>query len=143
MALFASHAVAADYTAGSLRIEHPYAPATPPGARTGAVYFTIRNEGSAADRLVRVASPAAQSVEIHTMKMDGNLMKMRPVAGIDIPAGGSVALAAGGYHVMFVGLAHPLASGDQVPLTLTFAKAGPVQVVATVESPTAAAQHKH
>jgi copper(I)-binding protein len=132
--------LATEAPAGSVRIEHAYARPTPPGATTGAVYFTIRNEGPAADRLVRVASPAAQGVEIHRMTMDGTLMKMRPVAGIDVPAGGSVALSAGGYHVMLVGLARPLASGDQVPLTLTFEKAGPLQAVASVESPTTAAR---
>jgi periplasmic copper chaperone A len=143
LALLACPALARDYTAGSLTIEHPYARPTPPGARTGAVYFTIRNAGREADRLVEVASPAAQTVEMHTMTMDGNMMRMRPVAGIDIPAGGTVALAQGGYHVMFVGLAHSFSAGDQVPVTLTFAKAGPVQIAADVEAPSAEPQHKH
>jgi copper(I)-binding protein len=61
-------------------------------------------------------------------------MKMRPVAGIDIPAGGEVALGSGGYHVMLIDLARPLAAGDKVPLTLTFERAGTVDIVADVES---------
>jgi periplasmic copper chaperone A len=130
-----------DYKAGSLRIDHPYARPTPPGARTGAVYFTVHNDGREADRLVKVASPVAQSTELHSMTMEGSLMKMRPAAALDIPPGGSVTLGASGYHAMLVGLAHPLAAGDRLPLTLTFEKAGRVQVFATVEA--ANGTHKH
>jgi len=125
--------LAADYTLRDIRIAHPYARPTPPGARTGGAYFTVRNAGKAADRLTRVASPAARVVEIHSMTMDGTLMKMRPVAGIQIPAGGEVALGSGGYHVMLIDLAGPLAAGDKVPLTLTFDHAGTVDIVADVE----------
>ena len=125
--------LAADYTLQDLRIAHPYARPTPPGARTGGAYFTVRNVGKAADRLTGVASPAARVVEIHSMTMDGTLMKMRPVAGIDIPPGGQVALGSGGYHVMLIDLVRPLAAGDKVPLTLTFERAGTVDVVADVE----------
>jgi hypothetical protein len=136
-------ALAHDYSVGSLEIEHPYARPTPPGARTGGVYFTVRNNGGTPDQLVKVASPAAQSVELHSMTMEGNLMKMRPLKALDIPPGRSVTLGANGYHVMLVGLARPLAVGDQVPLTLTFAKAGPAQVFAYVEAANAGASHKH
>ena len=142
-ALLAWPALAHDYTVGRLTVEHPYARPTPPGARTGGVYFTVRNDGDTDDRLVAVASPAAQNVALHSMTMDGNLMKMRPVTALDIPPGKSVTLGAGGYHVMLEGLAHPLAVGDRVPLTLTFEKAGPVQVVAYVEAASADAAHRH
>jgi len=125
--------LAADYALRDIRIAHPYARPTPPGARTGGAYFTVRNAGKAADRLTRVASPAARVVEIHSMTMDGTLMKMRPVTGIDIPGGGEVALGSGGYHVMLIDLARPLAAGDKVPLTLTFDHAGTVDIVADVE----------
>ncbi|HKU86238.1 MAG TPA: copper chaperone PCu(A)C [Casimicrobiaceae bacterium] len=125
--------LAADYTLGDLRIAHPYARPTPPGARTGGAYFTVRNAGKVADRLTRVVSPAARVVEIHSMTMDGTLMKMRPVAGIDIPAGGQVALGSGGYHVMLIDLTRPLAAGDKVPMALTFERAGTVDIVADVE----------
>lgn len=125
--------LAADYTLRDIQIAHPYARPTPPGARTGGAYFTVRNAGKAADRLTRVASPAARVVEIHSMTMDGTLMKMRPVAGIEIPAGGELALGSGGYHVMLIDLARPLAAGDKVPLRLTFEHAGTVDIVADVE----------
>ncbi len=133
LAAAAVPSLAADYTLKDLRIAHPYARPTPPGARTGGAYFTVRNAGKAADRLTRVASPTARVVEMHSMTMDGTLMKMRPVAGIDIPAGGQIVLGTGGYHVMLIDLARPLAAGDKVPLTLTFERAGTVDIVADVE----------
>jgi copper(I)-binding protein len=126
-------AVATDYPLHDLRIEHPYARPTPPGARTGSAYFTIRNDGHNDERLVGVASPASKSAEVHQTTMDGNVMRMRAVPTLDIPAGRSVTLEPGSYHVMLVGLAHSLSLGDKVPLTLTFQNAGTVDVVADVE----------
>ena len=142
-AVVAAPALARDYALGNLRIEHPYARPTPPGARTGGAYLTIRNVGNAPDRLLRVVSPAAGAVELHTMTMDGNLLKMRAIAALDIPAGGTVTLGTGGYHVMLIDLARPLAKGDSVPLTLTFDKAGTIDVVADVEAVGAAAKPAH
>jgi copper(I)-binding protein len=134
LALHGSLADARDYVVQQLHIDEPYARPTPPGARTGAAYFTIRNAGTTADRLVRVTTPVAASAELHSMTMDGNLMRMRSVPALDVPPGGTVALAPGGYHLMLDGLAHPLSTGGEVPLTLTFEKAGAVDVVAPVEA---------
>ena len=139
----AGTAAAHDYALQRLRLDHPFARATPPGARSGGVYMTIDNRGTTPDRLVRVASPAATSVELHSMAMDGNVMRMRAVDGIDIPAGGKVTLGTSGYHVMLVGLARPLTTGDKFPLTLTFEKAGSVDVSVLVEPLTAAAHGAH
>jgi copper(I)-binding protein len=142
-----SSAFAHDYTLGTLRIEHPYARPTPPGARTGGAYFTIRNTGEAGDRLLRVSSPVAQTAELHSMTMDGNLMKMRAVPALDIPSGSTVSLGTGGYHVMLMGLHHSLAVGDEVPLTLVFERAGALDVTAHVEKAPADidanAAHRH
>jgi len=129
-----SVAIAHDYTLQRLRIDHPFARATPPGARSGGIYMTIENSGAAADRLVRVASPAAASVELHSMTMDGNVMRMRAVTGLDIAPGAKVTLGSSGYHVMLVGLARPLAVGDKIPMTLTFEKAGSIDVSVFVEA---------
>ena len=134
--------LAADYTLGSLKIEHPHARPTPPGARTGGVYLTIRNTGKVPDQLVAAKSPAARNVEVHEMRMEGNVMRMRAIPALDIPAGGEVNLQSGGYHVMLLDLAHPLAVGDHVPLTLTFAKAGSIDVVADVAPVQASDGHK-
>ena len=145
----AAPALAHDYVLGNLRVEHPYARPTPPGARTGGAYFAVRNVGKDADRLLRVSSPVAQTVELHSMTMVGTLMKMRAVSALDIPPGSTVILGTGGYHVMLTGLRQPLALGDKVPLTLTFEKAGGLDVSAHVEAPNpgadldASAAHRH
>jgi copper(I)-binding protein len=143
LALAAGAAFAHDYTLGKLEIAHPYARPTPPGARTGGAYFIVRNNGAQADRLLRVASAAAQSVELHSMTMEGNLMKMRAIPSLDIPAGATVTLGSGGYHVMLVNLAHPLTVGSSVPLTLTFERAGSIAVSAPVEAPKPGAEMAH
>lgn len=113
-----------------IAVDRPYAVATPPGATTGAGYVeALSNHGAADDRLVGVSSPVADRVEVHTMSMDGDVMRMRAVPALVIPAGGHVDLAPGdGYHLMLIGLKRPLKVGDRVPLTLTFANAGHVDV---------------
>ena len=70
-------------------------------------------------RLVSAASPVAGVVEIHEMKMEGDIMRMRAITGLDLPAGSTVELKPGGYHVMLMDLKKPLQDGDMVPLTLT------------------------
>jgi copper(I)-binding protein len=118
-----------------LRIEHPYARPTPPGARTGGAYLMIDNRGNEPDRLLRVATPAAGAAEIHSMTMEGNVMRMRAVAAVEIPAHATTALKPGGYHVMLMDLKQPLVAGETIPLSLTFAKAGRIDVTARVEPP--------
>ena len=124
---------AQSYTFDNLRIDHPYARPTPPGARAGGAYFEIENRGAQADRLVRVSTPAAGAAEVHSMSMDGNMMRMRAVTALDIPPHATTALKPNGYHVMLLDLKRPLAAGDAVPLTLTFEKTGVVEVTARVE----------
>ncbi|MGE5171185.1 MAG: copper chaperone PCu(A)C [Rudaea sp.] len=135
---FAAPAAAADYTLKDLRILHPYARPTPPGARSGGIYLVVENVGKEADRLVGAASPAAKIAEIHSMRMEGNVMRMRPIAALDIPPGGKATLAPGGYHVMLSDLHAPLVAGTTVPLTLEFEKAGTIEVRADVEAAGAA-----
>lgn len=133
-ALLAVPALAHDYTAGALKIGHPWARATPKGAPVGGGYLTITNTGSEPDRLIGGSSPVAKEFEVHEMSMDHGVMKMRPVdGGLEIPPGKTVTLKPGGLHAMFVGLNQPLKQGDKVPATLEFAKAGKVQVEFLVE----------
>jgi copper(I)-binding protein len=121
-------------TSNSISIENPFSRATPGGAQVGAGYMTITNKGTTADRLMAAASPAAGQVQIHEMSMDGGIMKMRELAGgLTINAGKSVALAPGGFHLMLMGLKAPLKAGDKVPVTLTFEKAGKVDVSLDVQ----------
>jgi len=128
-------ALAHSYKLGSLEIGHPWARATPPTAPTGGGFLTITNKGTAADRLVSASSPAAASVQVHEMKMEGNVMRMRELAnGLEIAPGATVTLAPGGLHMMMMGLKAPLKQGEKVPLTLVFEKAGTIDVEIAVEA---------
>jgi copper(I)-binding protein len=127
-------AMAQNDARANLRIEHPYARPTPPGARTGGAYLTIENRGQQ-DRLIRVATPAAGAAEIHSMTMEGNVMRMRAVAAVEIPSHATTALKPGGFHVMLMDLKQPLVAGGTLPLSLTFEKAGTIDVTARVEAP--------
>ena len=112
-----------------LHIESSFARATAPQQPAGGAFVTIENKGKAADALVGASSPVAKSVEIHTMAMDGNVMKMREVGRIEIKAGERIEMKPGdGYHLMLMGLKQPLKSGDSIPMTLVFEKAGKTEV---------------
>jgi copper(I)-binding protein len=119
----------------TIAVEQPWARATPAGARTGAVYLTVANNANTADRLTGVSSDVAAKVQIHEMAVVNGVMQMRqPVNGLAIPAGGSVMLKPGSYHVMLIGLKKALTAGETVPLTLTFANAGNISVTVPVKA---------
>ncbi len=131
---FSAAVSAQNYQAGALHVDHPYARATVPGQPSGAAYMTLENRGKDGDRLLAAASPVAQKTEIHTMSMDGNVMKMRQVAGIDLAPAAKVVMKPGdGYHIMLLGLKQQLKAGDTLPLTLTFEKAGKLEVSVPVQ----------
>jgi periplasmic copper chaperone A len=109
-----------------ITVETPWSRAAGAGGQ-GAGFVTIRNSG-AADRLLSASTPAAGRTELHTMIRDGDVMRMREVEAIAVPAGGAVTLAPGGLHIMLIGLTRPLAVGEAVPLTLVFERAGSVTV---------------
>ncbi|MEP7056910.1 MAG: copper chaperone PCu(A)C [Caldimonas sp.] len=141
MLLLCAAAVPAnEYRAGSLTIDHPYARPTAPSQPTGGGYMKIINKG-ADDRLVSASTPAAAAVQMHSMQMDGNVMRMREVAAIDIPAGKTVELKPGSLHLMLTGLKAPLAVAQSFPLKLKFEKAGEVTVDLKVDAPAAAEMH--
>ncbi len=132
--LLALPAQAADITAGSLKISAPWARATPKGASVGGGYMTITNTGTATDHLIGGSTAVASRFEIHEMKIDNGVMKMRlVVGGIEIKPGQTVQLNPSGYHVMLVGLKQQLKQGDHFKATLEFEKAGKVDVDFTVE----------
>ncbi len=125
---------AQEYKVKDLRIDSPYAKATVPNQPSGAAYLTIENKGKEADKLIAVNSPVAKSAQIHTMSMEGNVMKMREVAQIELkPAEKLVMKPGDGYHLMLIGLRQPLKAGDHFPLTLTFEKAGKTEVSVLVQ----------
>jgi periplasmic copper chaperone A len=119
----------------AVTVEQPWARATPAGAKTGAVYMTLDNKSGTADRLTGASSDVAETLQIHEMKVENGVMQMRQLAGgLPIPAGGSVVLKPGSYHVMLIGLKKPLTAGEEFPLTLTFEKAGNISVTVPVQA---------
>jgi periplasmic copper chaperone A len=129
LTLAAGPVLAQNYKVGSIEIEQPWARATPKGATIGAGYMKITNTGSEPDRLVGGSIAFAKRFEVHSMTMEQGVMKMREVKdGLEIKPGETVELKPGGYHVMFVDLKEPLKQGEDVTVTLKFAKAGTVEV---------------
>jgi len=127
--LLGAPAFAQDYRLGALEIAQPWTRATPPTAPSGGGFLTITNKGATADRLIAVRSPVSNKVEIHEMKMDGNVMRMRALdKGLEIPPGATVELKPGGFHIMFMELKAPFARDTKVPVTLVFEKAGSIDV---------------
>lgn len=133
---------------GAINISLPFTRATLPNAPVGGGFLTIENEGPQADRLISASSPAADVVQIHEMAMEGEVMKMRQLAdGLELPAGETVVLAPGGYHLMFMGLKQAFVEGETVPVTLVFEKSGTVEIALPVldaaadEAP--AGEHAH
>ena len=119
--------------AGSLEIDHAYAPVSIGAGKTGAVYFMIVNETETPDRLISAATPAARKAEIHNHLMQDGIMKMRKVDDLEIDAGGRVMFKPGGYHVMLFGLTEPLKEGGSIELELTFEKAGSMKLQVPVK----------
>jgi copper(I)-binding protein len=118
---------------GQVELKDAWARATPGKAENGAAYLTIVSP--AADRLVSVSTPVAKKAELHTMTTEGGVMKMRPLAGIDVAPGQPVTLKPGGAHIMLMGLNQPLQAGQSFPLTLSFEKAGQREVTVAIEKP--------
>ena len=116
----------------ALDVQQVWARATPAGARTGAIYLTVVNGTGADDKLVGASTPAAREAQLHTMIDEGGIMKMRPLASIEIKAGATVTLKPGGTHVMLLGLQKPLKPGTSFPLTLEFEKSGKREVTVSV-----------
>lgn len=121
-------ATAHDFKAGSIEIEHPWSRATPPGAPVAGGYMEIKNVGGEADRLVSVTSDISARAELHELTMTDGMMRMRPMSGpLDIPTGQTVKIGDGN-HIMFVKPMRTLRKGETFNATLTFEKAGAVEI---------------
>ena len=134
--LFTSNALTAhEYTLGTLTIGHPWARATPAGAKVAGAFLSVENKSDKPDRLIQVSIEGAQTTEIHQMLVEDGVMKMRPLAGgLDVPAGTKTELKPGSYHLMLMGLAAPLVEGQKVKGILTFEKAGTIEVEFKVDA---------
>ena len=126
-------AMAHEYTSKGVTVAHPWARATPGGAKVGGAYLEIKAAEGTGDRLIAARSPAAGAAELHNHIMEKGIARMRRVDAIAVPAGKSVVLKPGGYHLMLGDLKAPLKEGDLLKLTLVFEKAGEIEVEATVE----------
>lgn len=114
----------------AISVEDAWARASVPGQMSSAAYFTVRNTGGA-DTLLSVSSPSANA-SMHSTSMDNGVMRMRPLASLEVPAHSTVALKPGGTHVMLMGLKAPLEAGSTIVLDLRFEKSGERQVTANV-----------
>jgi hypothetical protein len=113
----------------AIEIVEPWAGQTPGGVDVSAGYLTIRNTVATDDQLIAVSSPRAARAEIHEMTMDeNNVMRMRPLSTLTIPAGGEALLQPGGQHLMFFGVTQPFTVGEEIPVQLTFANAGVIDL---------------
>lgn len=117
-----------------LVISHPWSRATAASQKVGAVFMEVRTRTGHADRLINAATPDAETVEIHTHMRTGDVMRMRRIDGINIPAEGSATLEPGSMHLMLIGLKAPLFEETVFPMTLTFENAGTVDIEVIVEA---------
>jgi copper(I)-binding protein len=113
--------------AANISVTDAWARATMPGQKVSGAYMQIQSDVDA--RLVGVSSLAVPRVEVHEMKMDGDVMRMREVQAIDLPKGKTVSLQPGGFHIMLMNLPKPIAAGEIIPLTLTVESGGKRQTV--------------
>ena len=135
-----SLAFAAGFAHAQAAVDSAFARATVGKQANGAAYLQL--SAKADDTLLSASAPVAAKVEIHTMSMEGDVMKMRAVESIDLKAENTISMKPGqGPHVMLFGLKKPLKAGDKFPLTLNFRKAGAVEV--SVEVMDVAAHGKH
>ena len=131
------HALSAhEFEAGTIAIDHPWSREAPEGAKVAAGYVVLRNAGSEPDRLLSATGEIAGRTEIHEMAVDDKgVMTMRPLAnGLEIPAGGEAELKPGGFHIMFLDLKQDVKEGETFKGSLTFEKAGTVDVEFAVEA---------
>jgi copper(I)-binding protein len=115
--------------AGDVMVSGAFARASAtPAAKAGVVYFTIRNEGATPDKLMSVATDAAQSAMLHENVEENGVVSMRHLVELPIAAKETVTLSPRKLHVMLIGLKAPLKQGEHLALTLTFEKAGEVKL---------------
>jgi len=123
-------------TLGAIEIRHPWVRAASETPGLGGGFFVVTNNGAEPDRLVAASSLAAEKVEIHAIKVVGGDIAMRPrEGGLAVPGGVTLTLRPRGYHLLLIGLREPLIRGARLAVTLTFEKAGSIDVAFLVEAP--------
>ncbi|MFO1119255.1 MAG: copper chaperone PCu(A)C [Rhodospirillales bacterium] len=133
-AVLAAVVLAHPVAAAEITVQEPFARASAGMAEAGAAFMQLSNASAVNDQLVAASTPVAARAELHSHIKEDDIMRMRQVPSIEVPAGGTVALQPGGLHIMLIGLKQPLRQGETFPLTLTFARAGVVTVEVPVKS---------
>lgn len=126
---------AAEVTAGALVVEQAWARATTPSAKTGATYLAVRNTGSEPDSILSMETPVAGHAVAHQTRQEGDVSRMSEAGPLSVPPGGALEMKPGGTHIMLMDLKGGLKVGQQFPLTITFEKAGQVEVPVRVGKP--------
>jgi len=139
-----AHNHGGEAASGGAVISQPYAKATMPGAKVGAAYMQVKNTGKTPFTLVSATSPASEKVELHTMSMDGGVMRMRQITGgVTVEPGQTVSFTPGGMHLMLMGLKQQLAAGTAIPVTLTFSGAPAQTIQFPVQAMGDSGHHNH
>ncbi|MBK7417499.1 MAG: copper chaperone PCu(A)C [Dechloromonas sp.] len=133
--------------ADMVTVDEPYVRLAPPNAPATGAFMVIKNAGDKDVKVVKADNPASKATELHTHLNENGVMKMRPVAAIDVKSKGEAVLKPGGLHVMLINLNAPMKEGDVVPITLTFddgsSKKVDAKVVKTMAAGMPAMEHKH
>lgn len=130
----ATVADAKDYTVGAIKISTPWTRVTPPASTVAGGFMTITNTGTTPDTLVGGTAAISARLEVHEMALDGGIMKMRELKpGLVIKPGETVVLKPGSFHVMFMDLKEPIASGKTFKGSLVFEKAGTIEIEYKIE----------
>lgn len=133
--------------ADMVTVDEPYVRLAPPNAPATAAFMVLKNAGEKDVKVLKADNPASKATELHTHLNENGVMKMRPVAAIDIKSKGEAVLKPGGLHVMLINLNAPMKEGDIVPITLTFDDGSSKKIDARVIKPMAAGmpamEHKH
>lgn len=103
-----------------IKVEDPYVRLVPPGTPNTGAFMVIKNTSNADRKVLKAESPVAKVVELHNHINDNGVMRMRPVADVELKAKGEAVLKPGSLHIMLIGLKQELKEGDQVPITLNF-----------------------
>lgn len=145
LSMFSAIAFAHEYESGDIKVDHPWARPSRVATIPAAVYFDILNNGNEQDRLVAATTGRAAHVELHVTEMNENgVAKMRHLKeGIIAPANARTSMETGTYHVMLIDLDGGLVEGENFPMTLTFEKAGEVEVIINVEDREAKTSEHH
>lgn len=144
-ALFlAMPALAHEIVSGDLQIIHPHIPQPPASAKSAGGFMAIVNMGTEADRLIGIETGIAAKAEVHESKVDASgVGTMSHVEALEIPAGGTVSLERGGYHIMLMGLKAKLTEGEMHKATLVFEKGGRVEIEFQIDPPMGMGEMDH